>query len=63
MIHDSLLYLIPDQLLDEGINLIKNEMIRPSSILIDPLMAPNGLSFGVDVKVGKSWDQMQKWNG
>lgn len=63
MIHDSLLYLIPDELLAEGINIIQSEMSKPSVILIDPLMAPNGLSFGVDVKVGKSWDKMEKWKG
>jgi len=63
MIHDSLLYLMPDNLLSEGVNVIRNEMMKPSSILVDSVMAPQGLSFGVDVKVGKSWDKMEKWKG
>jgi len=63
MIHDSLLYLMEDSKLGKGINIIQGEMSKPSVILVDPLMAPKGLSFGVDVKVGKSWDKMEKFKG
>lgn len=61
MIHDALLYLMPESLIDEGIGIVKHKMVEPSLILVDPLVAPNGLSVGVDVKVGKSWDKMEKW--
>lgn len=61
MIHDSLLYLMPESKLDEGIYLVKGQMEKPSLVLIDPLVAPSGLSVGVDVKVGHSWDKMNNY--
>lgn len=58
-IHDALMFECPDELLEQACVEIPAEMSRPSIVLTDPIIAPNGLSIEVDVKIGKSWDQMR----
>ena len=59
-IHDDLMFLCPDERVDEAVVSIKGEMERPSEILIDPIVAPAGLSVEVGVSRGKRWNEMKK---
>lgn len=57
-IHDSLVFLIPENSLDRLIPIIYQEMTKASTILVDPEVAPNGLVCDVEVKAGKTWKPM-----
>lgn len=57
-IHDSLVFLIPENSLDNLIPIIYQEMTKASTILVDPEVAPNGLVCDVEVKAGKTWNTM-----
>jgi DNA polymerase I-like protein with 3'-5' exonuclease and polymerase domains len=57
-VHDSLLFECPTGLVDECVATVREEMERPSPMLVDPLVAPDGLSVGVDVKLGRNWQEM-----
>jgi DNA polymerase family A len=59
-IHDDLMFLCPDPLVEEAVSIVREEMERPSEILIDPVVAPKGLSVEVGVSNGKRWDLMRK---
>jgi hypothetical protein len=59
-VHDSLLLEIPDHLMDEAIPAIKAEMERKSDILIDPVVAPDGLWIETSVSVGRNWGAMEE---
>jgi uracil-DNA glycosylase family 4 len=54
-IHDSLMFIMPEHLVDEAVPAIYNEMVKPSQILIDPEIAPNGLVCDVEASIGKTW--------
>ena len=58
-IHDSLLMECPNNLVEECIKNVKVEMERPSTVLIDPVVAPNGLSVEVDISMGPDWANMK----
>lgn len=58
-IHDSLLFEVPNNLLDECAHNVKLEMERPSTVLIDPTVAPNGLSVEVEVSAGPDWSSLK----
>ena len=58
-IHDALMFEVPDHLLSHAVPWLALEMERPSDVLIDPELAPDGLSVEVGVSVGKSWNRMQ----
>lgn len=60
-IHDALMFEVADPLLPEMVSDVGTIMQEPSSVLIDPLVAPGGLSVEVGVSVGKSWEEMKKW--
>ena len=53
-IHDSLLFHCKLELKDECIQLVKEEMERPSTILVYPGMAPDGLWCAVEAASGDS---------
>lgn len=53
-IHDSLVFHCPIDLKDECMTNIKAEMEKPSSILVYPEMAPEGLIVGADAAFGES---------
>ena len=57
-IHDAIIGIVPNHLLATVIPAIASEMEKPSTILVDPVSAPNGLSVGVSVKLGKCWKDM-----
>lgn len=59
-IHDALKFECPDSLVEEAVTKIGAEMTRPSTIMIDPKIAPAGLAIEVEAKVGKSWDAMKE---
>lgn len=56
-IHDSLLFVMPDKLVDQAVPAIYNEMVKPSAILIDPAIAPGGLVCDVEASIGKTWSK------
>jgi DNA polymerase I-like protein with 3'-5' exonuclease and polymerase domains len=60
-IHDALMFEVPDANLPSVIPIIIKEMERPSEVLVDPVVAPGGLSVEVEAKVGKSWNRMSEW--
>jgi DNA polymerase I-like protein with 3'-5' exonuclease and polymerase domains len=59
-IHDSLMFECPLALRDEAIAVIAPEMEKNSPTLIDPVVAPNGLSVAVGVSVGENWAEMKE---
>jgi len=59
-VHDSLLFCCPEGLVSECCQTVQEIMEAPSKILIDPEVAPNGLSVNVDVMVGDNWAGMKE---
>jgi DNA polymerase I-like protein with 3'-5' exonuclease and polymerase domains len=59
-IHDALMFHIPEALMDEAIPAIKAEMERKSDILVDPVVAPDGLWIETSVSVGRDWGAMEE---
>lgn len=59
-IHDSLLFECPAALVDECVETVAAEMECPSEVLVDPLVAPAGLSVEVEVKIGPNWQLMNE---
>lgn len=57
-IHDSLVLHCPIELADECIRNCRGEMERPSSVLVYPEMAPEGLVVGADAAMGPSLAEM-----
>lgn len=57
-IHDSLLFLMPTSLVHSLVPEIAGEMERPSAVLVDPVVAPRGLSVPVSVSGGRAWNKM-----
>jgi len=51
-IHDSMLFHCDRRLAEECISVVKPLMEEPSTVLIYPQMAPNGLSVGADLAMG-----------
>ena len=58
-IHDSLMFECPIDLVEECRYTVKEIMEFPSTVLIDPVSAPNGLSVEVEAKGGPSWATMK----
>ena len=58
-IHDSIIFECPNALVDECHHEIKAIMEAPSVVLVDPVVAPRGLSVEVDVQAGPSWGEMK----
>ena len=59
-IHDDLTFECPSSELDEMIPYVKGMMERPSPRLVDPDLAPVGLSCAVEVSLGPSLGRMEK---
>jgi DNA polymerase I-like protein with 3'-5' exonuclease and polymerase domains len=59
-VHDSLLFECPKTLAEECIATIRPIMEAPSKILVDPVVAPDGLACEVSFSVSKSWDRMEE---
>ena len=58
-IHDDLMWEIEDSLLNEALPIIKEVMERPARYLKNNL-CPDGLVTGVEIKIGKTWADMEK---
>jgi DNA polymerase I-like protein with 3'-5' exonuclease and polymerase domains len=58
-IHDSIIFECPNELVLDCIRDIRGIMEAPSLVLVDPVVAPNGLSVEVDVQGGPSWGEMK----
>jgi uracil-DNA glycosylase family 4 len=59
-IHDSLLFDCPDNLVEECLHTVWPVMEKPSQILVNPVVAPDGLACEVSASVGKSWEKMEE---
>lgn len=57
-IHDSLMFECSNELLDECKQVVYDVMVTPSKVLIDPIVAPNGLVVDVEFKSGPDWVRM-----
>lgn len=58
-IHDSIMMECPNNLLDECYKNVRMVMEAPSTVLVDPVVAPNGLSVEVEAKAGPDWSNMK----
>lgn len=58
-IHDSLIFECPNELVLDCRDEIKAIMEEPSKVLIDPVVAPNGLSVEVECVGGPDWAHMK----
>jgi uracil-DNA glycosylase family 4 len=58
-IHDSLKFVMHESVMDEAIPAIYAGMTKPSIILTDPEVAPNGLVCDVEVGVGQTWRNLE----
>ena len=61
-VHDDLRFVIPKTKAPELISQIYQEMVKPSTILVDEIAAPEGLSVDVEVSAGDSWAEMKDWD-
>jgi len=60
-IHDSLLAIFPESLLPDYLREYIPVMTAPSKVLINPLVAPNGLQVDVEVSVSnRNWSDMHE---
>lgn len=59
-IHDALLFEPEDALVEECVHVVKEELERPSEILVDPEMAPGGLWIEAEASVGEDWFAMEE---
>jgi uracil-DNA glycosylase family 4 len=59
-VHDSLLFECDKTLAEECIATVWPVMEKPSVVLVDPLVAPDGLVCEVGVSVGPSWEKMEE---
>lgn len=60
MVHDSLMFHFPEEMLEEHIRDIYPVMTAPSTILKHPAICPEGLSLGVESSWGRRWNSMRK---
>lgn len=58
-VHDSLIFECPNNLLDEAATTVRMVMETPSRVLVDSVVAPNGLSVEVDIQAGPTWASMK----
>jgi len=58
-IHDSLIFECPSELVLDCRDQVREIMEAPSKILIDPVVAPRGLSVEVEVVAGPHWAAMK----
>jgi DNA polymerase I-like protein with 3'-5' exonuclease and polymerase domains len=59
-LHDALMFHVPDTLMDQAIPAIRAEMELKSDILVDPVVAPDGLWIETSVSVGRNWGAMEE---
>lgn len=57
LVHDAILFLCPVKLQAECIAEVRPVLEAPSKVIFDPEFAPDGLSVGVDVSVGRNWGE------
>lgn len=54
-VHDSLIFLVHPKDLDEHVSQVHPILTAPSKVLIDPVLAPQGLAVDVECSAGVSW--------
>ncbi len=59
-IHDALVFECPLDMEDSALEAVPHIMSSASTVLIDPVVAPNGLSVEVSVLRGQRWNQMEE---
>ncbi len=59
IVHDELFFECPIEYRDEALVLVKEEMERPSTVLVDPVLCPGGLVVKVEAKMGPNMREMK----
>jgi hypothetical protein len=59
-VHDSFVYVFPSRMLDEFLADVIPVLTAPSKVLTHPILAPGGLTVGVEVMAGKTWASMEE---
>ena len=62
-VHDELVFDCPNGLVEECVARVRPDMSKPSTVLVDPQVAPNGLACAVSVSVGPNLGEMQEVEG
>lgn len=60
-IKDALIFECPESLVDECVHEVKMELEAPSTILVDPEVAPGGFAVGTEAEVGTDWSRMEHY--
>lgn len=60
MIHDSVIFNCADRYVEECLENIKAEMEAKSTVLVDPVICPDGFWVATDAMVGSNWAEMEK---
>jgi DNA polymerase len=58
--HDALVFECPEAIVDECVVTVTELMERPSRVLVDPKVAPGGLSCKVETKIGLNLGEMSE---
>ena len=58
--HDALVFEGPEAIVDECVATVVEMMERPSKVLVDPRVAPGGLSCKVETKIGLNLGEMSE---
>lgn len=59
-VHDSLLFHFPASQLDQHVRDIYPILIRPSKVLVHPVIAPDGLYIDAEANMGANWSAMEE---
>jgi uracil-DNA glycosylase family 4 len=60
VVHDELQFCCPEKLVEECMDAVPGVMNQPSKVLIDPVVAPGGLICQVEIKMGRSWSELEE---
>lgn len=60
-VHDDLEFDVPEEEISWLVPSIKKEMEKPNPLFVDPELAPDGLAFQVDIKIGDNLVDMEDW--
>jgi hypothetical protein len=62
-IHDDLTFDCPNELVGEAVDNVRRDMQQPSTVLVDPVVAPGGLACAVSVSQGPNLGEMREVEG
>lgn len=59
-VHDSLIFMFPESMVEEHVKEIYPMLVAPSKVLFHPTIAPNGLSIDAEANIGRNWSEMRE---